>query len=48
MGQINSFTEVVDACYLCDLGYISLDWTFKKKIHNGIRLDRALDSGEVR
>ena len=32
MAQINLFREVVDACQLCDLGYIGLDWTFECKI----------------
>ena len=50
MAQINLFREVVDACQLCDLGYIGLDWTFERKIQNNgycrVRLDRALASSD--
>jgi hypothetical protein len=28
MAGINLFREVVDACRLCDIGYVGLDWTF--------------------
>jgi hypothetical protein len=50
MAEINLFREVVDACQLCDLGYIGLDWTFERKINNNehvrVRLDRALASAD--
>jgi hypothetical protein len=32
MAQINLLGEVVDACQLCDIGYMGLDWTFDRRI----------------
>ena len=50
MAQINLFRETVDACQLCYLGYIGLDWTFERKLPNHqyvrVRLDRALASAD--
>lgn len=48
--QIAGFREAVDVCGLNDLGYIGLDWTFKRKINNNqfcrVWLDRALATAE--
>jgi hypothetical protein len=50
MALINLFREVVDACRLCDIGYVGLDWTFERWIVGGefsqVRPDRALVSVE--
>jgi hypothetical protein len=50
MAQINLFREVVDACQLCDIGYVGLDWTFERRVQGGeycrVRLDRVLASTE--
>jgi hypothetical protein len=43
---MEGFREAVDVCQLCDMGYIGLDWTFKKTVAGLVRvhLDRALAS----
>jgi hypothetical protein len=50
MAGINLFREVVDACRLCDIGYVGLDWTFERRTVGGefcqVRPDRALVSAE--
>jgi hypothetical protein len=48
--QIAGFCEAIDVCGLHDLGYISPNWAYEKKVVGGsycrVRLDQALASPE--
>jgi hypothetical protein len=47
---MDGFREAVDVCGFYDIGYMGLDWTWEKKVANGVyvrvRLDRALATSD--